>query len=123
VDLRRWREERDRRLKAAAAERRAARSPGRIDGLYRVLALVAGLGFVSFGAFLFLLFLMVARQEINLSWVLAAMLLVVPGAGSALFGIDLMVRGILGREWTRPLRSRVRQVMQGHKGQQGQQGQ
>lgn len=113
VDLRRWREERDRRLAAAAVrERRAAAGPDRVSGLYRVLALAAGLGFVSFGVFLGFLFLMTVREQtVTFSRIVIALLLLGPGAGIALFGIDLTVRGLLGREWVLPLRSRVRHVI------------
>ncbi|HYX23504.1 MAG TPA: hypothetical protein VFC23_05070, partial [Thermoanaerobaculia bacterium] len=69
VDLRRWREERDRRLRAAAAEAEGAvRPPDRIDGRYRLLALVAGLGFIAFGGFLGLLFLMLHREDGVVAW-------------------------------------------------------
>jgi hypothetical protein len=109
VDLRRWREERDRRLRAVAAEaEKATAEPDRIDGLYRVLALVAGLGFVAFGAFLVFLFLMIHREEGLAAWILAGVLLVGLGGATALFGFDLAVRGIVGREWTRPLWLRLR---------------
>ncbi|HEX3554378.1 MAG TPA: hypothetical protein VIA62_14225 [Thermoanaerobaculia bacterium] len=115
VDLRRWREERDRRLRAAAAaadaEATAGRPPDRIDGLYRLLALVAGLGFIAFGGFLGLLFLMLHREEGVVAWLLAAVLLLGLGGATALFGIDLAVRGILGREWTRPLWERLRAAL------------
>ncbi len=115
VDLRRWREERDRRLRAAAAEADAAgaatRPPDRIDGLYRLLALVAGLGFIAFGGFLGLLFLMLHREEGMVAWLLAAVLLLGLGGATVLFGIDLAVRGILGREWTLSLWEHVRAAL------------
>ena len=110
VDLRRWREERDRRLRAAdaTAGKTADAPPERIDGLYRTLALFAGLGFVAFGAFLILIFSLMRREEGLLAWALASVLLVGLGITTALFGIDLAVRGIVGREWTRPLWDRIR---------------
>jgi len=112
VDLRRWREERDRRLRAAAAEAEGAvRPPDRIDGRYRLLALVAGLGFVAFGGFLGLLFLMLHREDGVVAWAFAAVLLLGLGGATALFGIDLAVRGILGREWTRPLGQHLRAAL------------
>jgi hypothetical protein len=116
VDLRRWREERDRRLRAAAdasaaaaaADKAAAGQPERIDGIYRTLALFAGLGFMAFGAFLILLFSMMRREDGVVTWALASILLVGLGVTTALFGIDLAVRGLVGREWTRPLWDRIR---------------
>jgi hypothetical protein len=115
VDLRRWREERDRRLRAATAEtEKAAAESDRIDGLYRVLALVAGLGFIAFGSFLVFLFTMIHREEGLAAWALAGVLLVGLGGATALFGFDLAVRGIVGREWTRPLWTWVRSGLDQH---------
>lgn len=109
VDLRRWREERDRRLRAATAEEgETAAAPERIDGVYRVLACVAGLGFIAFGAFLLYLFRRIPREEGVAAWALAGVLLTGLGGATALFGCDLAVRGIVGREWTRPLWLRIR---------------
>ncbi|HEX4960751.1 MAG TPA: hypothetical protein VF173_07925 [Thermoanaerobaculia bacterium] len=117
VDLRRWREERDRRLRAAAAETAGAeeeatataRPPQRIDGLYRFLAFAAGLGFVAFGVFLGVLFyLMLHRGEGRVAWAFAGVLLLGLGGATILLGLDLAIRGIMGREWARPLGARIR---------------
>jgi hypothetical protein len=102
VDLRRWRQERERRRKTAATEA-GLPPPERISWPFRILALISGVGFLAFGAFLSLLVLLV-RGERGLPWysLLSLLLLTLPlGLGIALFGLDLAGRGILGRDWTR----------------------
>ena len=106
VDLRRWREERDRQRKAGAASAEApAGAPFEpIPWPFRLLALISGAGFLAFGLFLVALVLWVRGEE-DLPWYSlgAFLLLTLPlGLASALFGIDLVGRGLLGRDWTRP---------------------
>lgn len=112
VDLRRWREERDRRSRAAAEEPElaSARAPDRIAWPFRVLALIAGLGFAVCGGFLGYLPVRFRVGE-PMPWHLRLVLLLVifpMGVGMALFGIDLMGRGLVGRDWTTALWERVR---------------
>ncbi|MFL6235231.1 MAG: hypothetical protein ACJ76N_19000 [Thermoanaerobaculia bacterium] len=113
VDLRRWREERDRRLHAAVEEPELAstRAPDRIAWPFRVLALIAGLGFAACGGFLGSLPVLFRAGEGLVPWHtrLALLLIVFPlGVGMALFGIDLMGRGFVGRDWTTALWERAR---------------
>lgn len=113
VDLRRWREERDRRLRAADEEPELAstRAPDRIAWPFRVLALIAGLGFAACGGFLGSLPVLFHAAEGPMPWHtrLVLLLIIFPlGVGMALFGIDLMGRGFLGRDWTAALWERVR---------------
>jgi hypothetical protein len=113
VDLRRWREERDRRLHGAAEEPELAstRAPDRIAWPFRVLALIAGLGFAACGGFLGSLPVLFRAGEGLMPWHtrLALLLIVFPlGVGMALFGIDLIGRGFVGRDWTTALWERVR---------------
>jgi hypothetical protein len=113
VDLRRWREERDRRLRAAAEEPELAssRAPDRIAWPFRALALIAGLGFALCGGFLGSLPVLFGAGEGPLPWHtrLVLLLIIFPlGVGMALFGIDLIGRGFVGRDWTTSLWERVR---------------
>lgn len=113
VDLRRWREERDRRLRAAAEEPEltSTRAPDRIAWPFRVLALIAGLGFAACGGFLGSLPVLFRAGEGLTPWPtrLVLLLIVFPlGVGMALFGIDLIGRGFVGRDWTAALWERVR---------------
>lgn len=115
VDLNRWREERDRRLRAAAEESElaSARAPDRIAWPFRVLALIAGLGFAVCGGFLGSLPVLFRAGEM-MPWHtrLVLLLIVFPlGVGMALFGIDLMGRGFVGRDWTAALWERVRSFL------------
>ena len=103
VDLRRWRDERDRRLREATGEPEIAstRAPERIAWPFRVLALIAGAGFAVCGGFLAALPVLVNAGSGPMPWYTqgALLLVVFPlGAGMALFGIDLLGRGFLGRE-------------------------
>lgn len=112
VDLRRWREERDRRLRAAAGEPELAstRPPDRISWPFRVLALVTGLGFAFGGGFLAAVPALIRADEGPLPWFtrLSLLLVALPiGIGMALFGIDLVGRGFVGRDWMAALWSRV----------------
>src|SRR3954454_8559110 len=112
VDLRRWREERDRRLRASAGEPELAstRAPDRVAWPFRVLALIAGLGFAACGGFLGSLPVLVRAGEGLMPWHirLALLLIIFPlGVGMALFGIDLIGRGFVGRDWTTALWERV----------------
>jgi hypothetical protein len=106
VDLRRWREERDRRLHGAAEEPELAstRAPDRIAWPFRVLALIAGLGFAACGGFLGSLPVRFLAGEGPWHIRLALLLIIFPlGVGMALFGIDLIGRGFVGRDWTTEL--------------------
>ncbi len=112
VDLHRWREERDRRLRAAVEEPEltSTRAPDRIAWPFRVLALVAGLGFALCGGFLGSLPVLFRAGE-TMPWHtrLVLLLIIFPlGVGMALFGIDLIGRGFVGRDWTTALWERVR---------------
>jgi hypothetical protein len=116
VDLRRWREERDRRARAAGEELEPA-SPDRIAWPFRVLALVAGMGFAAFGGLLGSLPVLIHAGDGTLPWptLLALVLVLFPvGVGIALFGIDLMGRGFLGRDWTTALWTRVQARLDRH---------
>lgn len=109
VDLRRWREDRDRRLRQD--EELAAESPPeRIGWFYRALALVSGLGFLSFGVVLALLPWLIplgAGEPPSVAFLPFFLLLVSLGFAIALFGVDLLGRAFVGREWTRELWERV----------------
>jgi hypothetical protein len=110
VDLNRWREERDRRLRAAAEEPEVAssRAPDRIAWPFRALALIAGLGFALCGGLLGSL--AVRAGEGSMPWHarLVLLLIIFPvGVGMALLGIDLIGRGFVGRDWTAALWERV----------------
>lgn len=113
VDLRRWREERDRRLHAADEEPElvSTRAPDRIAWPFRLLALIAGLGFAVCGGFLGSLPVRFHAGEGPMPWPTRLVLLLIAfpvGVGMALFGIDLMGRGFMGRDWTAALLERVR---------------
>lgn len=111
VDLHHWREERDRRSRAAAEEPEltSTRAPDRIAWPFRVLALIAGLGFAVCGGFLGSLPVLFRAGEPMPGSTRLVLLLVVPlGVGMALFGIDLMGRGLVGRDWTIALWERSR---------------
>jgi hypothetical protein len=115
VDLRRWREERDRRLRAAVEEPEltSSRAPDRIAWPFRVLALIAGLGFAACGGLLGSLPVLFHAGE-GTPWPtrLVLPLIVFPlGIGMALFGIDLMGRGFVGRDWSLALWWRVRSFL------------
>jgi hypothetical protein len=107
VDLRRWREERDRRLRVQAqpeeeVELASTRAPDRIAWPFRLLAVFTGLGFAVCGGLLSSLPVLLPVTEGSLPWPtrLLALLLALPmGIAMALFGIDLMGRGFLGRDW------------------------
>jgi hypothetical protein len=116
VDLRRWREERDRRLRAAAEEPEitSSRAPDRIAWPFRVLALVAGLGFAAFGGLLGSLPVLFHAGDGPMPWHtrLALLLIAFPvGIGMALFGVDLMGRGFMGRDWSAALGRRLRSFL------------
>jgi hypothetical protein len=120
VDLRRWREERDRRLRSSAAEEAevlSARPPDRIAWPFRVIALVAGVGFAACGGFLGSLPALLHAGAGPLPWPTRLVLLAIIfplGVGMALFGIDLMGRGFLGRDWALPLWGRVQAGLDRH---------
>lgn len=107
VDLRRWREERDRRLRAQAqteedVELASTRAPDRIAWPFRLLAVFTGLGFAVCGGVLSLLPVLLPVTESTLPWPTRLLVLLVGlpvGIAMALFGIDLMGRGFLGRDW------------------------
>ncbi|HEY4574662.1 MAG TPA: hypothetical protein VIJ26_11875 [Thermoanaerobaculia bacterium] len=111
VDLRRWREERDRRWRAAEEpELTSTRAPDRIAWPFRVLALIAGSGFAVCGGFLGYLPVELRAGEGPMPWPIRLVLLLVVfpvGVGMALFGIDLMGRGFVGRDWIAALWERV----------------
>jgi hypothetical protein len=121
VDLRRWREARPRRLRTGgpppsvkpappelaalpSLSRTAPLTPGelypaRLGWLWRILAFLGGTLFFALGAgLLFLLFFVIDQPG---KTDLAAWFLILPvGSVIALFGLDLMLRGILGVEWS-----------------------
>jgi len=94
VDLRRWREEKERRRKPSEPP------PPRISWPFRILAVISGAGFLAFGAFLCSLVLLV-RGEPWYSLVSLLLLTLPLGLAIALFGVDLLGRGLSGRDWTR----------------------
>lgn len=111
VDLNRWREARDRRLHAAAEEPELAssRAPDRIAWPFRALALIAGLGFALCGGFLGSLPVRAGEGPMPWHTRLVLLLIIFPlGVGMALFGIDLIGRGFVGRDWTTSLWERAR---------------
>lgn len=108
VDLRRWREERDRRLRAQAApgdeevELASTRAPDRISWPFRLLAVFTGLGFALCGGLLASLPVVIPVSDASLPWPTRVLLLLVAlpvGTAMALFGIDLVGRGFVGRDW------------------------
>jgi hypothetical protein len=116
VDLRRWREERDRHARATVEEVEIA-SPDRISWPFRALALVAGMGFAACGGLLGSLPVLIPAGGGSLPWPtrLALVLVLFPlGVCMALFGIDLMGRGLLGRDWTTALWTRVQARLDRH---------
>ena len=112
VDLRRWREERERRHSAENEEVELAstRAPDRISWPFRLLAVFTGLGFAIFGGFLGSLPVILRAGEGPVPWPTRLLLFVVAipvGIGMALFGIDLLGRGFLGRDWMSSLWDRL----------------
>jgi hypothetical protein len=112
VDLRRWREERERRLREATRGENLAFEgpPDRIGWFYRVLALVSGLGFLSLGVVLALLPWLIhgsGDEPVSVAFLPLLLILVSLGFASALFGVDLLGRAFVGREWMRELGERV----------------
>ncbi|HEV2846281.1 MAG TPA: hypothetical protein VG477_15600 [Thermoanaerobaculia bacterium] len=112
VDLRRWREERERRLREATGGENLAFEdpPDRIGWFYRVLALVSGLGFLSLGVVLALLPWLIhgsGDEPVSVAFLPLLLILVSLGFASALFGVDLLGRAFVGREWMRELGERV----------------
>lgn len=107
VDLRRWREERDRRLRGQTApedepELASTRAPDRIAWPFRLLAVFTGTGFAVCGGLLGSLPVLLPVTESSLSWPmrLLVLLFALPvGIAMALFGVDLLGRGFLGRDW------------------------
>jgi hypothetical protein len=107
VDLRRWREERDRRLRAQArveepVELVSARAPDRIAWPFRLLAVFTGLGFAVLGGLLGSLPVIIPASDPPLPWPTRVLLLLFAlpvGIAMALFGIDLVGRGFVGRDW------------------------
>ena len=104
VDLRRWRQERDLRLRQAVAEVElpGEAAPGRISWPFRILALLGGLGFLAFGAFLAGVPWLLRLGSGGGAWSLYELLLFLLGGAIALFGIDVAGRGLGGREWLGP---------------------
>jgi hypothetical protein len=97
VDLRRWRQERERQLRQAEAELAVGPAPGRITWPFRILALIGGIGFLVFGTFL-ASFPWLIRIGGGPSWSVFELLLLLVGGAIALFGVDLIGRGFRGRE-------------------------
>jgi hypothetical protein len=122
VDLRRWREERDRRRRAAGEEESgveltSTRAPDRLSWPFRILALIAGTGFASCGALLASLPLLLHAGDSPLPWStrLVLVLILFPvGVAMALFGVDLIGRCVVGRDWTAELWSRVQARLDRH---------
>lgn len=112
VDLRRWREEKERRLREQAGIEDLAFEgpPDRIGWFYRVLALVSGFGFLAIGIIFSLLPWMIhggGDAPVSVAFFPLLFILVTLGFASALFGIDLLGRAFVGREWTREIGRRV----------------
>lgn len=113
MDLRRWREERDRRLRAEAGEEEEVVTeppPEQVGWFFRTLALVSGLGFFTFGVSLAVLPWLVhgrGDKPVSVAFFPILLLLVSLGFASALFGVDLLGRAFVGREWTWELRDRM----------------
>ena len=104
VDLRRWRQERDRlRLAAAEVELAGEAGTGRISWPFRILALLGGLGFLAFGTFLAGVPWLLRLGGGGGAWSLYELLLLLLGGAIALFGVDVAGRGFGGREWLGPL--------------------
>lgn len=124
VDLRRWREVRSKRTEKSApwpspskpAPPRPAAPPNlfqaapltpdrlypaRLGWLWRILAFIGGAMFFAMGAgLLFLLFFVIGGPKPGQTVLMAWLLMLPVGSGIALFGLDLMLRGILGVEWS-----------------------
>jgi hypothetical protein len=122
VDLRRWREERDRCLRAAGEEESdleltSTRAPDRLSWPFRALALIAGAGFASCGALLASLPLLLHAGDSPLPWSTRLVLVLIffpVGVAMALFGVDLIGRCVVGRDWTAELWSRVQARLDRH---------
>lgn len=95
VDLRRWREERERRRPAAPPEPPPQPEPPRFSGLLRALSFMAGATVLilcgSLGSVLW------AADEGRG----CAMAMLLPIGGAFLFGLHLVLWGVLGRPWAR----------------------
>jgi hypothetical protein len=127
VDLRRWREARPRRLRTGdpppssshpakltppelaalpALSRTAPLTPGelypaRLGWLWRILAFLGGAMFFAMGAgLLWLFFYWVTRPNPGKTDLAAWFLILPVGSAIALFGLDLLLRGLLGVEWS-----------------------
>jgi hypothetical protein len=101
VDLRRWREEKERR-RAASPAAPGMLPPERTSWPYRILALISGVGFLAFGALLGSLVLLVRGEGLPWYSLVSLLLLTLPlGLAIALFGVDLAGRGLSGVDWTR----------------------
>ena len=111
VDLRRWREERARKLRQDEdlVSEEGESPPERIGWFYRGLALISGLGFLAVGIILGLLPWLIpggAGEPASVAFLPFLLLLVSLGFASALFGVDLLGRALVGREWIRELGGR-----------------
>lgn len=99
MDLRRWREERERQLRQAAeAELATAPAPDGISWPFRILALLGGIGFLAFGTFLASFPWLIRIGGGGGAWSAFELLLLLVGGAIALFGVDLIGRGFRGRE-------------------------
>lgn len=112
VDLRRWREERDRRLREQEGGDFLVEDgpPERIGWFYRSLALISGLGFLVVGIALALLPWLIPGgpgEPVSVAFLPLLLMLVSLGFALSLFGVDLLGRAFVGREWTRALWERV----------------
>lgn len=95
VDLRRWREERERRQRAAPPEPLRQPEPPRFSGLLRALVFMAGSAVLILCAYLG-----------SIVWATeegrgCALFLLLPIGGAALFALHLVLWGVLGRPWAR----------------------
>lgn len=95
VDLRRWREERDRRRSAAPPEPPPQPEPPRFSGLLRALSFMAGASVLILCVYLGSV-LWAADEGRS-----CALVLLVPIGGAFLFALHLVLWGILGRPWAR----------------------
>jgi hypothetical protein len=96
VDLHRWREERERRRRAASSpEPFLEPEPPRFSGPLRALAFMAGTSVLILGAYLG-----------SVLWGTdegrgCALFMLLPVGGASLFGLHLALWGVLGRPWAR----------------------
>jgi hypothetical protein len=99
VDLHRWREEREGRRRAALPE--PPPEPPRFSGLLRALSFMAGTAVLILCAWLGSVLWGVDEGRA------CALFMLLPVGGAALFGLHLILWGVLGRPWVRAFWSRA----------------